>query len=172
MKSTRSFGAMSVTQLFPSSLPAPRTKQQVVSSFLVTAEGYAHRWLDTRKGILLLQMAPYDSASGSIYVYDCERDAWYRLSFESIDDTFTVELFEQAYKEYKLLAYAEQPGLLLNLLDGGEDHPIMDAESPASFRRTKVEGKKHIPSIEEEMMRGIEVVEIPTRDRHRSPLAA
>ena len=32
-------------------------------------------------------------------------------------DGFNVELFEHVYREYKLLAYVEQPGLLQNLLD-------------------------------------------------------
>ena len=112
----RSLGTMTVSPLFPSDLPAPRSSAEVVSSFLVTSEGYAHRWLDARKGTLVLVMCPHDPASGSIYIYDRQRDFWFRLTFEAIDDTFTVESFEAAYKEYKLLSYIEQPGLLLNFI--------------------------------------------------------
>ena len=45
---------------------------------------------------------------------------WYRLSFDSIDDTFTAELFEQAFVEYRLAAYVAQPGLLLALVEQGK----------------------------------------------------
>ena len=39
-----------------------------------------------------------------------------RLSFDTIDDSFTVESFKAAYKEYWLSAHLEQPGLLLKLI--------------------------------------------------------
>jgi hypothetical protein len=39
------------------------------------------------------------------------------LDFEDARGSFSVETFEQVYREYKLLAYVEQPGLLQNLLD-------------------------------------------------------
>jgi hypothetical protein len=42
---------------------------------------------------------------------------WYLLEFEVPLSGFNVELFEHVYREYKLLAYVEQPGLLQNLLD-------------------------------------------------------
>jgi hypothetical protein len=113
----RSLGKMSVSELFRSGLPSPRTRRQVVASFLKAAEGVAHRWIDTRKGTLLLQMAPYQPASGEIYIYDRQRDMWYLLEFEVPLSGFNVELFEHVYREYKLLAYVEQPGLLQNLLD-------------------------------------------------------
>jgi hypothetical protein len=76
-----------------------------------------HRWIDTRKGTLLLQMAPYQPASGQIYIYDRQRDMWYLLEFEVPLIGFNVELFKHVYREYKLLAYVEQPGLVQNLLD-------------------------------------------------------
>ena len=113
----RSLGKMSASELFRSGLPSTRTRRQVVASFLKAAEGVAHRWIDTRKGTLLLQMAPYQPASGQIYVYDRQRDMWYLLEFEVPLSGFDVELFEHVYREYKLLAYVEQPGLLQNLLD-------------------------------------------------------
>jgi hypothetical protein len=113
----RSLGKMSASELFRSGLPSTRTRRQVVASLLKAAEGVAHRWIDTRKGTLLLQMAPYQPASGQIYIYDRQRDMWYMLDFEDARESFSVETFEQVYREYKLLAYVEQPGLLQNLLD-------------------------------------------------------
>ena len=117
----RSLGKMSASELFRSGLPSTRTRRQVVASFLKAAEGVAHRWIDTRKGTLLLQMAPYQPASGQIYIYDRQRDMWYMLDFEDPRESFSVETFEQVYREYKLLAYVEQPGLLQNLLDRRSD---------------------------------------------------
>ena len=114
---TRILGKMSAAEMFRSGLPSTRTPRQVVASFLKAAEGVAHRWIDTRKGVLLLQMAPYQPASGEIYIYDRQRDMWYLLEFEVPVTGFDVELFEHAYREYKLLSYVEQPGLLQGLLD-------------------------------------------------------
>jgi len=116
---TRSLGRMFASEMFPSGLPCTRIPRQVVASFLKIAEGVAHRWLETRKGVLLLQMAPYQPESGEIYIYDRLRDMWYLLSFESPLEGFSVESFERVYKEYKLLAYVEQPGLLQNLVERG-----------------------------------------------------
>jgi hypothetical protein len=113
----RSFGRITASALWTSGLPQTRTVREVVFTFLKVSEGVALRWYDSRKGIMLLVNAPYQPASGAVYIYDRQRDMWYALHFESIDCTFTVELFEQAYKEYKLLNYVIQPGLLLNLLE-------------------------------------------------------
>ena len=113
----RSLGRMFASEMFPSGLPCTRGPRQVVASFLKIAEGVAHRWLETRKGVLLLQMAPYQPESGEIYIYDRLRDMWYLLSFESPLDGFSVDSFEKVYREYKLLAYVEQPGLLQNMVE-------------------------------------------------------
>jgi hypothetical protein len=122
---TRSLGRMFASEMFPSGLPCTRRPRQVVASFLKIAEGVAHRWLETRKGVLLLQMAPYQPESGEIYIYDRLRDMWYLLSFELPLDGFSVDSFEKVYKEYKLLAYVEQPGLLQHLVERG-----MESVSP------------------------------------------
>jgi hypothetical protein len=126
----RSLGKMSASELFRSGLPSTRTRRQVVASFLKAAEGVAHRWIDTRKGTLLLQMAPYQPASGQIYIYDRQRDMWYMLDFEDARESFSVETFEQVYREYKLLAYVEQPGLLQNLLDRRSDWVAVSVAAP------------------------------------------
>jgi hypothetical protein len=128
----RSLGRMFASEMFLSGLPCTRSPRQVVASFLKIAEGVAHRWLETRKGVLLLQMAPYQSESGEIYIYDRLRDMWYLLSFESPLEGFSVDSFERVYKEYKLLAYVEQPGLLQNLVERRAESVSASARVPAA----------------------------------------
>ncbi len=136
----RSLGTMTVSPLFRSDLPSHRSRADVVSSFLAISEGYAHRWIDSRKGTLVLVMAPYDPASGSIYIYDRQRDFWFRLSFEAMDDSFTVDSFEAAYKEYRLSAYMEQPGLLLNFISEEEQALLPEKDSDATMPELHLEG--------------------------------
>jgi hypothetical protein len=130
MKSAqRSLGRISAIRLFPSGLPNSRTSQQIVTSFLNSTDSVAHRWIESRKGILVLAMVPFDSASGAIYLYDRQRDIWYMLSFEAMDSCFTLELFKEVSKEYRLHEYMIQPGLLLNLLDP-DQRPAKAPEEP------------------------------------------
>jgi hypothetical protein len=75
-------------------------------------------------------MAPYRPASGEIYIYDRQRDMWYMLDFEDARESFSVETFEKVYREYKLLAYVEQPGLLQNLLDRRSDSVAVSVAAP------------------------------------------
>jgi hypothetical protein len=82
-------------------------------TFLRIGEAIATRWIQTPKGVLLLQMVPDDPGSGAIYIFDVHREDWYLLSFEGCEDQFTSELFDQAFTEYKLFSYVEQPGMLL-----------------------------------------------------------
>ena len=115
----RSLGKMSAYKLFNWRDRAAATVQQTVSSFLELGEAIATRWIQTPKGILLLQMAPDDTASGAIYVFDRLRDDWYMLSFEGCEDHFTTDQFDRIFGEYKLFAYVEQPGLLLGQVQTG-----------------------------------------------------
>ena len=135
----RSLGKLSASEMFSSGLPSTRTARQVVASFLKIAEGMAHRWIETRKGVLLLQMAPYQPDSGEIYIYDRLRDMWFLLSFEHPLDGFSVESFEVVYREYRLLAYVEQPGLLQNLLE----RPVVAAPVPVAVEMVAPEFAAH-----------------------------
>jgi hypothetical protein len=107
---------MSVYKLFNWRDRAASTVQETVSAFLELGEAVATRWIETRKGVMLLQMAPDNNASGAIYVFDRQRDDWYMLSFDDCEDRFTSELFDRIFTEYKLFSYVEQPGLLLSQL--------------------------------------------------------
>jgi len=110
----RSLGKMSAYKLFNWRDCAANTILETVQAFLALGEAVATRWIQTRKGVMLLQMVPGDNASGAIYVFDRQRDAWYLLCFEGCEDRFTSELFDQVFSEYKLFNYVEQPGLLLS----------------------------------------------------------
>jgi hypothetical protein len=93
---------------------AAHTIQQTVQAFLELGEAVATRWIQTRKGVMLLQMVPDNNASGAIYIFDRQRDDWYMLSFEGCEDRFTPDLFDRVFSEYKLFNYVDQPGLLLS----------------------------------------------------------
>ncbi len=111
---SRSLGKMLAYHLFDWREYAGTTIQQTVAAFLKLGEADAARWIQTPKGVMLLQMAPGDPESGAIYVYDRQREAWYMLSFEGCEDQFTSEKFDRVFSEYKLFSYVEQPGLLLS----------------------------------------------------------
>ena len=89
---------------------------RVIQVFLDIGEAVAARWIQMPKGILLLQMAPGNPASGALYVYDREGKQFYLLSFEGADDTLTVQDFHQLLPEYDLMRYLEQPELLTGQL--------------------------------------------------------
>lgn len=109
----RSLGKMFAYQLFDWRNSVTGTIQQTVAAFLKLGEAIATRWIQTPKGVLLLQMAPEDPESGAVYVFDRQREIWYMLSFEDCEDRFTSESFDRVFSEYKLFSYVEQPGLLL-----------------------------------------------------------
>ena len=110
----RSLGKMSAYKLFNWRDSAANTILETVQAFLELGEAVATRWIQTRKGVMLLQMVPDNNASGAIYVFDRQRDDWYMLSFEGCEDRFTSDLFDRVFSEYKLFSYVEQPGLLLS----------------------------------------------------------
>jgi hypothetical protein len=86
--------------------------QQTVDEFLALGEAIATRWIQTTKGLMVLQMVPGNPSSGAVYIFDRQREDWYMLSFEGCEDQFTSEEFDRIFAEYKLFNYIEQPGLL------------------------------------------------------------
>ncbi len=89
---------------------------RVIHEFLKIGEAVAGRWIQMPKGVLFLQKAPENPASGAIYVYDRQTQELYMLSFEGDDDHLTVDDFSELFAEYNLLRYAEQPSLLHTVL--------------------------------------------------------
>jgi hypothetical protein len=109
-----SLGKMSVYKMFDWRDRAASSVEQTVAAFLEIGEAVATRWIQTAKGVLLLQMVPENGASGAIYVFDRQHEQWFMLSFEECEDQFTSETFDLAFSEYDLFRLVEQPGLLLS----------------------------------------------------------
>jgi hypothetical protein len=109
-----SLGKMSAYKILNWRDHAAGTIDEIVTAFLELGEAIATRWIETRKGVLLLQMVPDDGASGAIYIFDRQREQWFMLSFEACEDRFTPEKFDRAFTEYDLFRLVEQPGLLLS----------------------------------------------------------
>ena len=114
-----SLGKMSAYKLMNWRDRVADSVEEIVAAFLEIGEAVATRWIETRKGVLLLQMVPGDSASGAIYLFDRLREQWYMLSFENCEDQFSPEQFDRAFTEYDLFRLVEQPGLLLTELQTG-----------------------------------------------------
>ena len=111
-----SLGRMSAYKILNWQDQAASTIEQTVAAFLEIGEAIATRWIQTAKGVLLLQMVPGNDASGAIYVFDRRRDQWYMLSFEECEDRFTTEKFDCAFSEYDLLRLIQRPDLLMSEL--------------------------------------------------------
>lgn len=111
-----SLGKMSAYKILEWQDRAASSIEQSVAAFLEIGEAIATRWIQTGKGVLLLQMVPGDNASGAIYVLDRRRDQWYMLSFEECEDQFSSEMFDRVFSEYDLFRLVEQPGLLISEL--------------------------------------------------------
>ena len=111
-----SLGKMSAYKILNWQDRAASSIEQTVAAFLEIGEAIATRWIQTAKGVLLLQIVPDDNASGAIYVFDRQREQWYMLSFEECEDRFTSEKFDRAFSEYELFRLVEQPGLLTSAL--------------------------------------------------------
>ena len=85
--------------------------EQTVAAFLEIGEAIATRWIQTAKGVLVLQMVPDNDASGAVYIFDRQHERWYMLSFEACEDQFTSEQFDRAFSEYRLFKSVEHPSL-------------------------------------------------------------
>ena len=111
-----SLGKMSAYKILNWQDRAASSIEQTVAAFLEIGEAVATRWIQTAKGVLLLQMVPGDDASGAIYVFDRRREQWYMLSFEECEDQFTSKKFDCAFSEYDLLRLIQRPDLLMSEL--------------------------------------------------------
>ena len=111
-------GVMSLHRLFGASemkISDTAHVDLVIREFLKIGEAIATRWIQMPRGVLLLQMAPENPASGAIYVYDRERQQFYLVCFEGPDDNLTLPEFQDLVREYGLLRLAEHPALLQNV---------------------------------------------------------
>jgi hypothetical protein len=111
-----SLGKMSAYKMFNWQDHVASSLEQTVAAFLELGDAIATRWIETSKGVLVLQMAPENSASGAMYLFDRQRADWFMFSFEGSEDQFTSEEFERVFSEYNLFRYLEQPELVALLL--------------------------------------------------------
>jgi hypothetical protein len=106
---------MSVHHLFDWRNRVGDTVQETIEAFLKdgeVGERVAARWVETPKGVMILQMMKDDPECGGVFVFDRESAQWYLLDFERFDRPFTPNLFDRIFREYKLFAFLDQPGLL------------------------------------------------------------
>ena len=111
----RILGKMSVHHLFDWRNRVGDTVQETIEAFLKDGEIGEHvaaRWIETPKGVMILQMMKDDPECGGVFVFDRESAQWYLLDFERFDRPFTPSLFDRIFREYKLFAFLDQPGLL------------------------------------------------------------
>jgi hypothetical protein len=103
----QSRGRMSIHYLFGAAeIGAAREADldRLIKAFVQMSEGYATRWIQMPKGILVLLMVPDNPASGAIYIYDRVGQQFYLISFDQgSDDTLTIPEFEELLGEYRLL---------------------------------------------------------------------
>jgi hypothetical protein len=111
-----SLGKMSASTIFDCPDDAAGSIDQIVATFLALGDAIATRWIETRKGVLILQMVPDNSKSGAIYVFDRQRERWYWVTFDECECEFTSEKFDRAFSEYDLFRFVEQPNLLFTEL--------------------------------------------------------
>lgn len=117
----QSLGTMSAHHMFNWREYTGRNIQETVNAFLMVSEAVLARLVQGPKGLMLLPMVPGNPASGAIYVFDLKQGDWFMLCFnDAQDDQFTAEQFDQAFKDYDLFRYLDQPGLLLEQTDIGQ----------------------------------------------------
>ena len=89
-------------------------EDKAIVDFARKAEARLVRWLDFAKGALLFLMVPGDSESGTFYIYDRDRSAFYPLSLpiEHRYGGFREEEFESLAKAFDLVALARNPRVL------------------------------------------------------------
>lgn len=114
-----SLGRMTASKILDWRDQAAGSINEIVAAFLELGEAIATRWIETRKGVLLLQMVPNDGASGAIYIFHKQLSQWFMLSFEGCEDQFTSEKFDRTFTDYDLFRLVEQPGLLLSQVQTG-----------------------------------------------------
>jgi hypothetical protein len=112
----KSRGAVTFTPLFTTDdigLRKDACVEHVVKVFLNVGEALAERWIEMPRGILLLQTAPEQPASGAIYLYDRERQLFFFVNFvDGLDDTMTAAEFDQLVVEYDLVSWTANPAFL------------------------------------------------------------
>jgi hypothetical protein len=89
-------------------------EDRAILGFAQKAEARLVHWLDFAKGALLFLMVPGDDESGTFYIYDRNRAAFYplTLAIEGHYGGFREEEFESLMKTFDLVRLARNPRVL------------------------------------------------------------
>jgi hypothetical protein len=94
-----------------------RTDQDItdiVSRFLVTAEGVVAHWVEYGKGALLFVMAPGDDRSGAFYIYDRKQGSFWLLELsDGVFGGYSRREMRRKIHDFRLLDFAENPTRLI-----------------------------------------------------------
>jgi hypothetical protein len=94
-----------------------RTDQDItdiVSRFLVTAEGVVAHWVEYGKGALLFVMAPGDDRSGAFYIYDRKQGSFWLLELaDGVFGGYSRREMRRKIHDFRLLDFAENPARLV-----------------------------------------------------------
>jgi len=86
-------------------------EDEAIVGFAKGAEARIARWLDFAKGALLMLMVPDDPESGSLYIYDRSREAFYSLALPIAGrfGGFREDEFDGLCQAFALKALASDP---------------------------------------------------------------
>ena len=93
---------------------ADQDMTDIVSRFLVTAEGVVAHWVEYGKGALLFVMAPGDDRSGAFYIYDRNQGSFWLLELaDGVFGGYSRSEMRRKIHDFRLLDFAENPGRLV-----------------------------------------------------------
>jgi hypothetical protein len=86
----------------------------IISRFLVTAEGVVAHWVQFGKGALLFVMAPDDDRSGAFYIYDRRLGSFWLLDLaDGVFGGYTQREMRRKIHDFRLLDFAQNPATLI-----------------------------------------------------------
>jgi hypothetical protein len=90
-----------------------RDLTEIVGTFLAVGEAVVAHWVEYARGVLLFVMATGDDRSGEFYVYDRKRGVFWLMELaDGIFGGYSMPQMRQKIRDFRLLDFAENPGLL------------------------------------------------------------
>jgi hypothetical protein len=113
MKSDGNVCASAVLSAKDLNIRPERDLTEIVGSFLAVGEAVVAHWVEYARGVLLFVMAAEDERSGEFYVYDRKRGLfWLMEPADGVFGGYSTTEMRQKIREFRLLDFAENPGLL------------------------------------------------------------